>query len=56
MPRVRDSESRPLADRAAPLIEDAAERSRVSMRTRLERLRLAWRSVLQAGSRPASPG
>jgi uncharacterized membrane protein YccC len=49
MPRLRDSEARPLSDRAAPLIEEAAERSRVSMRTRLERLRLAWRSVLQVG-------
>jgi uncharacterized membrane protein YgaE (UPF0421/DUF939 family) len=47
MPRLRDS--RPLGDRAAPLIEEAAERSRVSVRTRLERLRLAWRSILQAG-------
>jgi uncharacterized membrane protein YgaE (UPF0421/DUF939 family) len=47
MPRLRDS--RPLGDRAAPLIEEAAERSRVSMRTRLERLRLSWRSILQAG-------
>ena len=36
-----------LSDRAAPLLEEAAERSRVSMRTRLERLRLAWRSILQ---------
>ena len=45
MPRLRDSEAR----RAAPLIEEAAERSRVSMRTRLERLRLSWRSVLQVG-------
>jgi uncharacterized membrane protein YgaE (UPF0421/DUF939 family) len=49
MPRLRDSDVRPLADRAAPLIEEAAVRSRVSMRTRLERLRLSWRSVLQAG-------
>jgi uncharacterized membrane protein YgaE (UPF0421/DUF939 family) len=49
MPRLRDSEARPLGDRAAPLIEEAAERSRVSMRTRLERLRLSWRSVLQVG-------
>jgi uncharacterized membrane protein YgaE (UPF0421/DUF939 family) len=37
-----------LSDRAAPLIEEAAERSRVSMRTRLERLQLAWRSIFQA--------
>ena len=37
-----------LSDRAGPLIEEAAERSRVSMRTRLERLRLAWRSIFQA--------
>lgn len=49
MPRLKDSEARPLSDRAAPLIEEAAERSRVSMRTRLERLRLSWRSVLQVG-------
>jgi uncharacterized membrane protein YgaE (UPF0421/DUF939 family) len=49
MPRLRDSESLPLSDRAAPLIEEAAERSRVSMRTRLERLRMSWRSVLQVG-------
>ena len=49
MPRLREREARPLGDRAAPLIEGAAERSRVSMRTRLERLRLAWRSILQAG-------
>jgi uncharacterized membrane protein YgaE (UPF0421/DUF939 family) len=39
---------RSLSDRATPLIEEAAERSRVSMRTRLERLRLAWRSLFQA--------
>jgi uncharacterized membrane protein YccC len=49
MPRLRDSDARPLSDRAAPLIEEAAERSRVSMRTRLERLRVSWRSVLQVG-------
>jgi len=48
MPRLRATEARPLTDRAGPLIEEAAERSRVSMRTRLERLRVAWRSVLQA--------
>ena len=47
MPRPRDNDARPLSDRAAPLIEEAAERSRVSMRTRLERLRLAWRSIIQ---------
>jgi uncharacterized membrane protein YgaE (UPF0421/DUF939 family) len=41
MPRLRDTER--------PLLEEAAELSRVSMRTRVERLRLAWRSVLQAG-------
>jgi uncharacterized membrane protein YgaE (UPF0421/DUF939 family) len=48
MPRLRSSDARPISDRAAPLIEEAAERSRVSMRTRVERLRVAWRSVLQA--------
>jgi uncharacterized membrane protein YgaE (UPF0421/DUF939 family) len=49
MPRLRERDARPLGDRAAPFIEEAAERSRVSMRTRLERLRLSWRSILQAG-------
>jgi Fusaric acid resistance protein-like len=49
MPRLRDTDGPPLSDRAAPLIEEAAERSKVSMQTRLERLRVAWRSVLQAG-------
>ena len=49
MPRLRDRDVRPFGDLAAPLIEEAAERSRLSMRMRLERLRLAWRSVLQAG-------
>lgn len=34
--------------RTTPLLEEAAERSRVSMRTRAERLRLAWRSIVQA--------
>ena len=43
-----DADAPTLSDRAAPLIEEAAERSRVSMRTRLERLRLAWRSIFQA--------
>jgi uncharacterized membrane protein YgaE (UPF0421/DUF939 family) len=47
MPRLRASDSRPLSDRAGPLIEEAAERSRVSMRTRLERLRVSWRAILQ---------
>jgi uncharacterized membrane protein YgaE (UPF0421/DUF939 family) len=49
MPRLRDSDARPLSDRAAPLIEEAAERSRVSWQTRVGRLRLAWRSILQVG-------
>ena len=44
----RRPETPTLSDRAAPLIEEAAERSRVSMRTRLERLRVAWRSIFQA--------
>jgi uncharacterized membrane protein YgaE (UPF0421/DUF939 family) len=47
MPRLRATDPRQLSDRAAPLIEEAAERSRVSMRTRLERLRVSWRAVLQ---------
>jgi uncharacterized membrane protein YgaE (UPF0421/DUF939 family) len=49
MPRLRNSDAAPLSDRAAPLIEEAAERSKVSMQTRFERLRVAWRSVLQTG-------
>ena len=49
MPRLRERDDRPFGDRAGPLIEEAAERSRVSMRTRLERLRVSWRSILQAG-------
>jgi uncharacterized membrane protein YgaE (UPF0421/DUF939 family) len=49
MPRLRDREPRQFADRAAPLIEEAAERSRVSIHTRVDRLRLSWRSILQAG-------
>jgi uncharacterized membrane protein YgaE (UPF0421/DUF939 family) len=32
----------------APLLEEATERSRVSMRTRWQRLRLAWRLLFQA--------
>ena len=46
--RRRPADTPTLSDRAAPLIEDAAERSRVSWRTRVERLRLAWRSIFQA--------
>jgi uncharacterized membrane protein YgaE (UPF0421/DUF939 family) len=42
MPRLRERDAR-------PLIEEAAERSRVSMHTRVERLKLSWRSILQAG-------
>jgi uncharacterized membrane protein YgaE (UPF0421/DUF939 family) len=38
-----------LPERAAPYLEDAAERSRISVRTRLQRIRVAWRSVVQAG-------
>jgi uncharacterized membrane protein YgaE (UPF0421/DUF939 family) len=48
MIRRRADETPRLAERAAPLLEEAAERSRVSMRTRLERLLLAWRSIFQA--------
>ena len=48
MLRRRQADAPTLSDRAAPLIEEAAERSRVSWRTRVGRLRLAWRSILQA--------
>ena len=46
--RRRPADAPTLSDRAQPLIEEAAERSRVSWRTRVERLRLAWRSIFQA--------
>lgn len=36
-----------LSDRSGELLEEAAERSRTSMRTRFERVRLAWRSLVQ---------
>jgi uncharacterized membrane protein YgaE (UPF0421/DUF939 family) len=49
VPRLRERDLRPFGDRAGPLIEEAAERSRVSMRTRVERLRVSWRLILQAG-------
>lgn len=48
MLRRRRADAPTLSDRAAPLIEEAAERSRVSWRTRVGRLRLAWRSIFQA--------
>jgi uncharacterized membrane protein YgaE (UPF0421/DUF939 family) len=38
-----------LRERAEPLLDEAATRSRVSMRARLQRVRLAWRTVVQAG-------
>ena len=38
---------RTLTDRAQPLLEEAAERSRVSARARAERLKLAARSIAQ---------
>src|SRR3954467_6125506 len=37
-----------LAERGGALIEGAADRSRTSMRTRFDRLRLAWRPLAQA--------
>ena len=40
---------RRIPDRAAPLLEEAAERGRVSMRMRFERIRVSWRAVVQAG-------
>ena len=46
--RRRPADAPTLSDRATPLIEVAAERSRVSWRTRVGRLRLAWRSIFQA--------
>ena len=46
--RRRSDDAPKLSDRAAPLIEEAAERSRVSWGTRVERLRMSWRSIFQA--------
>src|SRR3954467_4353996 len=37
-----------LTERGGALIESAADRSRTSMRTRFDRLRVAWRSIVQA--------
>jgi uncharacterized membrane protein YgaE (UPF0421/DUF939 family) len=46
--------ARTIPERAAPLIDQAAQRSRLSLRTRLERVRVAWRTVVQAGLAAAS--
>jgi uncharacterized membrane protein YgaE (UPF0421/DUF939 family) len=42
-------EVRRIPERAGPLLDQATERSRVSLRTRAARVRVAWRSVVQAG-------
>jgi uncharacterized membrane protein YgaE (UPF0421/DUF939 family) len=47
--RVPDEPLR-LSERGGALIEEAAERSRTSMRTRFERLVVAWRSLLQTAA------
>ena len=39
-----------IAERGGALLEGAAERSRTSMRTRVDRLRLAWRSLVQTAA------
>ena len=39
-----------IAERGGELLEGAAERSRTSMRTRVDRLRLAWRSLVQTAA------
>jgi hypothetical protein len=46
---ANDSEPRRIPERVGPLIDGAAERSRLSVRIRLERLRQSWRLVVQAG-------
>jgi uncharacterized membrane protein YgaE (UPF0421/DUF939 family) len=38
-----------IPERAAPLIDEAAKRSRSALRIRLDRVKVAWRSVVQAG-------
>ena len=55
-PRVRRAAARPGPGRVPSraviperLFEDAAERSRVSMRTRWDRVRTGWRMMVQAG-------
>jgi len=40
--------TRPTARRTAELLEDAAERSRIGVRARLERLRTVWLTLVQA--------
>jgi uncharacterized membrane protein YgaE (UPF0421/DUF939 family) len=47
--RVPDEPLR-LSERGGALLEEAAERSRTSMRTRFERLVVAWRSLLQTAA------
>jgi uncharacterized membrane protein YgaE (UPF0421/DUF939 family) len=39
-----------LSERGGALLEEAAERSRTSIRTRFERVRVAWRSLLQTAA------
>ncbi len=39
-----------LSERGGALLEEAAERSRTSMRTRFERLAVAWRSLVQTAA------
>jgi uncharacterized membrane protein YgaE (UPF0421/DUF939 family) len=40
---------RTFPERAGPLLDQAAKRSRTSLGTRLERVRVVWRTVVQAG-------
>jgi uncharacterized membrane protein YgaE (UPF0421/DUF939 family) len=47
--RVPDEPPR-LSERGGALLEEAAERSRTSMRTRFERLAVAWRSLIQTAA------
>lgn len=46
---ARSPGSSRIPERAAPLIDEAAKRSRSSLRLRLDRVKVAWRSVVQAG-------
>ncbi len=46
--RVEENDRSTFAERAQPLLEEAAERSRISARIRAERLRTATRAILQA--------
>jgi uncharacterized membrane protein YgaE (UPF0421/DUF939 family) len=46
---ARSRQPRRLPERAGPLLDEAAARSRSSVRARLDRVRVSWRMVVQTG-------